>query len=73
MALQAKIPLSNLPILKKKLIEQAIQNITLETYKSTFEHTLKIESNYWENDGLNIIPTISQFIINTQDFSSDSD
>ena len=57
----------------KKLTEQAIQDTTLETINSTFQHILKIESNYWENDGLNIIPTISQFKINILETSSVSD
>ena len=57
----------------EKLTEQAIQDITLESIKSTFKHILKIESNYWENDGLNVLPTISHFKINIQDTPSDSD
>ena len=57
----------------RNLTEQAIQDIPLETIKSTFEHTRKIEETYWENDGLNNMPTVSQCIVNLQDSSTDSD
>ena len=57
----------------RNLTEQAIQDIPLETIKSTFENTRKIEETYWENDGLNNMPTVSQCIVNLQDSSTDSD
>ena len=55
----------------KLLTEQAIDKISLETIKKTFEHTKKIEEEYWQRDGLHISPEIPPFVINIDDTSDE--
>ena len=57
----------------RKLADQAMNRISLQTIQSTFKHIEGIESTYWKKDGLSISPTVNPCIISLQDSSSDSD
>ena len=54
----------------KTLVDQAIDNISLETIKDTFEHARQTENEYWINDGLNVSPLVQRMIINLETSSS---
>ena len=57
----------------RKLADQAMNRISLQTIQSTFKHIEGIESTYWKKDGLSISPTVNPCIISLQDSSSDSE
>lgn len=54
------------------LTEEAINKISLDTIKSTFDHVKNIENEYWVNDGLQIAPIVETINIPLQESSSSS-
>ena len=57
----------------RKLADQAIDRIPLQTIQSTFKHVEEIESAYWKKDGLSISPIVNPCIISLEDSSSDTE
>ena len=55
----------------RKLTDDAISKVSLETIQKSFRHAEKIENEYWLKDGLHAAPVIDPIIINTQQDSSD--
>ncbi len=55
----------------KTLAEQAIDKVSLQTIQKTFEHTRKIEKEYWQRDGLHVSPVIPPIIINMENSSDE--
>ena len=48
--------------------------VTLETIKKTFNKCIKLEDDYWKQDGLNVAPIIEpQIIALDQSSSSESE
>ena len=56
----------------KILTDGAIEKISMEAIKSTFNHVKKTEMEYWANDGLSIAPVVDPVIITLQEPSPSS-
>ena len=54
----------------KELTKQAISDVPLETIKKTFNKCIKLEDDYWKQDGLNVAPIIEPQIIPLDQSSS---
>lgn len=56
----------------KRLVDEAIDRITIEQIKNTFEHVRKTEKAYWEKDGLFISPVVNNITISLESSSDES-
>lgn len=54
----------------KRITDQAIRKIPLDTIQKTFNHTEGIEKEYWKKDGLSKSPIVQKIVINVQDNTS---
>ena len=51
----------------RQLTEEAIARVPLTVIQNTFKHVEKVENEYFEKDGLHIVPVFQPMIIDTQD------
>ena len=43
---------------------QALESMQPSTFKAFFQHTEKVENDYWTRDGLTCAPVIDSFVVN---------
>ena len=48
----------------KQLVTQALESMQPNAVKVCFQHTEKVENDYWTRDGLTCAPVIDSFVVN---------
>ena len=57
----------------KRLVNEALANVTPENWKDAVNHTIKVEDEYWEMDFGSSCPIVEEFIININESSGESE
>ena len=55
------------------LVNEAMDSIPSATFTKSFKHTLSVETEYWQKDGLQISPIVDDVVIDTEETDSESD
>ena len=57
----------------KKLVDDAISEVTPKNWKDAVTHTLKVEKEFWEIDFGSSCPIVEDFVISLNESSSDEE